>query len=81
MKMKLSETLDKILRIIVWGAVGFIVLVLILKSVGVIHSPEYIIETLVGIILADLFRLEGVMKEMKIKLNMLWSEFKKRKKI
>lgn len=79
--MKLSETLDKILRIIVWGAVGFIVLVLILKSVGVIHSPEYIIETLVGIILADLFRLEGVMKEMKIKSNMLWSEFKKRKKI
>jgi len=81
MKMGLSETIDKILRIIIWGAVGFVVLIVVLKAVGVIHSPEYIVETLVGIMLADLLRLEGVMKEMKLKLNMLWSEFKKRKKI
>jgi len=79
--MELSETVDKILRIIVWGVVAFIILIITLKAVGIIRSPEYIIETLIGVMLADLFRLEGAMKEMKLKLDMVWSEFKKRKKI
>jgi hypothetical protein len=72
------KTLDKILGIIAWGLIGFAVLSIILKILGLINSPP-ITEILLGGTLIELLRIETKIKEFNIKLSLLWSDLKKRK--
>lgn len=75
-----KELLDRILGIIAWGLIAFAVLAIILKWLGIIGSPPFT-EILLGGILAELLRIETRFKEFGIKLNLLWSDFKKRKEL
>lgn len=75
-----KELFDRVLGIIAWGLIGFALLALILKWLGIIGSPPTT-EILLGGVLAELLRIETKFKEFGVKLDLLWSEFKKRKKI
>jgi len=75
-----KETLDLILGIIAWGLIAFAVLIIILEWLGIIGSPP-ITEILLGGILAELLRIETKFKEFNVKLNLLWSDLKKRKEL
>lgn len=67
-----------ILGIIAWGLIGFALLAFLLKLFNIINSPP-ITEILLGGILAELLRIETKFKEFNVRLNMLWSDFTKRK--
>ena len=75
-----KELLDRILGIIAWGLIGFAVLAIILKLLGIISSPP-ITEILLGGVLVELLRVETRFKEFSVKLNLLWSDFRKRKEL
>ncbi|MBI2675301.1 MAG: hypothetical protein HYX24_02495 [Candidatus Aenigmarchaeota archaeon] len=71
-----SDKVDFALRILAWGIIGTVVAVVLLKALGVIHSPADIsLDTLLtGAVLIELGRIEA-------KLSLLWQDFKKRKKV
>lgn len=90
----LYENIDLVFKILVWGVIGFVVLVVLLKYFGVIHSPSpvFLESSLWSVILIELVRIEyklGKLEE-KIgarfakteeKIDLIWSDFKKRKKL
>ena len=76
MKVKLTD----ILGIISWGLIIAIFLLFVLKIAGIIHSPSFE-ELLLSAILSELIRLELELREVKIKTELLWKDFKNRKKI
>jgi len=76
MKVKLTD----ILGIISWGLIIAIFLLFVLKIAGIIHSPSFE-ELLLSAILSELIRLELELREVKIKTELLWKDFKSRKKI
>lgn len=69
------------LEIISWGLIGFAILVIVLRLFGIIHSPELVIEALLGGLIFGFVTLKSDMKGMKIRLDLLWSDFKRRKKL
>ncbi len=69
-----------ILGIIAWGLIIFSILAIILKWLNIINSPP-IAEILLSGILVELLRIETKFKEFNVRLNTLWSDFMKRKKI
>jgi len=76
--------LDKILGILAWGLIAFALLALLLKGLGLINSPP-ITEILLGGIVIELFRFETKFSKdlagIKIKLDFLWYDFRKRKDV
>jgi len=72
----MNEKLDLFLKIIGWSLITFAILVILLKLLGIVHSPsELTLDSLLTIgILIELGRLET-------KISLLWSEFKKKKKL
>ncbi len=75
-----KPTIRTILGIIAWGLIVFAVIAVILKWLGVVNSPP-ITELLLTGILAELLRLETKFKDFHVRLNLLWSDFRKRKEI
>ena len=72
---------DIALRIMAWGLMLFGFFLLILMSLGILHSPAGItLEGIIGAgILVELGRIEGKFGGLETKVDMLWSDFKKRK--
>jgi hypothetical protein len=72
----MNKLLDFVLRVLAWALmlVGFIILVLM--ALGIVHSLE---ETMIiGLINAGIFLELG---RIETRLDLLWSDFKKRKKL
>lgn len=69
-----KETIDLILRILAWGLILTTIILILLESAGVLHSPTLLsLETLLTVgILIELGRID-------IKMSLLWDDFKKRK--
>ena len=80
----MKEYFDLLSRIVIWGGILFILLFFLLKQFRIIASPN-LLENLIIFILGWLIRLEVELKigfkEIDSKLNLIWSDFKKRKKI
>ena len=88
--MDKKELINRILEILAWGFIIFGVSVILLKALGVIHSPsELTLEKIIGAgILLELGRsrsefgkISGRFTVLESKIDMIWSDFKKRKKI
>jgi len=79
-----KQIINIILGIIAWGLISFALLVAVLKWFNIIGSPP-IIEILLGGMIIELIRIETrlgkELSEIKIKLNILWNDFKKRKEL
>ncbi len=72
----MEEKISLFLEIIGWGLITTAILFLILKLLGIVHSPtESTLDTLLttGIL--------ALLMETRVKLGLLWSDFRKRKKI
>ncbi|OGI14740.1 hypothetical protein A3K63_02560 [Candidatus Micrarchaeota archaeon RBG_16_49_10] len=72
----MDEKLSLLLEIIGWGLIGTTLVFIALKLVGVIHSPtESTLDTLLttGIL--------ALLVETRVKIGLLWSDFKRRKNI
>lgn len=86
-----KDMVNKILGIIGWGLILYGVVVGILKWVGVVGSPSVSDVILGGIvfeflrferrIIEELSEIKSKFKEFGVKLNILWSDFRKRKEI
>ena len=72
----MDERITLALEIIGWGLIGAVILFVLLKILGIIHSPpEPTLDTLLttGIL--------ALLVEMRVKLGLLWSDFRKRKEL
>ena len=72
----IADRITLILEIIGWGLIGAAIFFILLKVLGVLHSPpELTLDTLLttGILV--------LLIEMRVKLGLLWSDFKKRKEL
>jgi hypothetical protein len=69
------------LEIIAWGLIGFSILIVLLKWLGIIHSPELVLESLLAGLVFGFISMKAEIREMKVKLELLWLDFKKRKKL
>ena len=78
--MKKNEIIDLVLRVVGWGLVVYAVAILILRWLGVVGSPGIIEGWLAGLsaIVIEMIRR---FTRLETKFDMLWGEFKKRKKI
>lgn len=59
------------LEIIAWGLIGFAILVILLRLLGIIHSPELVLKALLGGLVFGFISLKSDVREMKIKLELL----------
>ena len=77
------DLVDLVLKIVSWGVMIFIVFVLVLMVLGIIHSPtiEVLLSGWVSALTLEVVRQGRVASKIDVKLDMLWSEFKKRKKL
>jgi hypothetical protein len=69
------------LEIIAWGLIGFAILVILLRWLGIIHSPELVLESLLAGLVFGFISIKSEIREIKVKLELLWLDFKKRKKL
>jgi len=79
----MKDRIDLLLRIIAFGLISVAVLVLLLKWVGIIHSPNFedvIIAWLSGLT-AQMFSVERRLSKLIERNEIIWSDFKKRKKL
>jgi len=67
------------LEIIAWGLIGFSILIILLKWLGIIHSPELVLESLLAGLVFGFVSMKVEIREMKVKLELIWLDFKKRK--
>ncbi|GEM_PF-2003577 len=70
----IADRITSLLEIIGWGLIGAVILFVLFRVLGVIHSPvELTPDTLLttGILV--------LLIEMRVKLGLLWSDFKRRK--
>jgi len=70
----IADRITSALEIIGWGLIGAAIFVVLLKVLGLIHSPQEI--TLDTVLTAGILVL---LIEMRVKLGLLWADFKKRK--
>lgn len=78
-----KEKIDLILGILAWGLIALVITLVVLKMVGVLHSPtEITFETIImsGIFL-ELARLETKIGIMSERYSLLWKDFIKRKRL
>lgn len=77
------DRLDLALRIISWGIIIFVISVLLLKALGVIKSPtlEVLLSGWISALTLEVVRQGRVISKVDVKLDMIWSDFKKRKKL
>jgi hypothetical protein len=68
------------LGIISWGLILLLLILLLLKHFKLVASPSFQ-DIALGAILTELLRLELKLKEVDVKFELLWSEFKKRKRV
>jgi len=85
-----KEYIDLALKLIAFSLIVFALLLIVLELVGVIHSPsDLMIQLLIGgSFLIEVIHLERTLGDIKAELgdvkskaNIMWSDFKKRKKI
>jgi hypothetical protein len=76
----MNEYVDLLSKIVIWGGIAFIILFIILKALGIVKSPS-LMESLLIFIVGELIRVENKLKEIELRLNLIWSDFKKRKKL
>jgi hypothetical protein len=69
------------LEIIAWGLIGFSILIILLKWLRIIHSPELVLESLLAGLVFGFVSMKTEIREMKVKLELVWLDFKKRKKL
>jgi len=70
----IADRITSALEIIGWGLIGAAIFVVLLKILGLIHSPQEI--TLDTVLTTGILVL---LIEMRVKLGLLWADFKKRK--
>jgi hypothetical protein len=59
------------LEIIAWGLIGFSILITLLKWLGIIHSPELVLESLLAGLVFGFISMKAEIREMKVKLELL----------
>lgn len=69
-----KEIIDLVFRILAWGLMLTAIILILLKAVGLLHSPSPLsLETLLAVgILIELGRLET-------KISLLWDDFRRRR--
>lgn len=72
----MNKLLSIVLEIIGWGLIIVAILFILLKLFGIIHSPAGL--TLDSMLTAGILSL---LVETRVKLGLIWSDFKKRKDI
>lgn len=89
----MNRYLDLALKITAWSCMLFTYLLMVLKGLGIIHSPtsDLVTGIMATCIFIEIGRLEERssdikyikkdIAEIKGKFNLLWSDFKKRKEI
>lgn len=70
----IADRITLALEIIGWGLIGTVLLFVLLKVTGLIHSPQEI--TLDTVLTTGIIVL---LIEMRVKLGLLWTDFKRRK--
>jgi len=70
----IADRITLALEIIGWGLIGAVIFFVLLKVLGLIHSPQEI--TLDTVLTTGIIVL---LIEMRVKLGLLWDDFKKRK--
>jgi hypothetical protein len=53
----------------------------LIKWLGIIHSPELVLESLLAGLVFGFISIKSEIREIKVKLELLWLDFKKRKKL
>ena len=79
----MKDRIDLLLRIIAFGLIGVAILVLLLKWVGIVRSPNFedvIIAWLSGLT-AQMFSIERRLSKLSERIEIIWSDFKRRKKL
>lgn len=79
----MKDIIDLVLRIIAWGLIAFIASLILLKGIGVIHSPSFEVFT-AGWLVAlsvEIIRVERSLSRIESKLEMLWKDFETRKEL
>ena len=59
------------LEIIAWGFIGFSILIILPKWLGIIHSPELVLESLLAGLVFGFISMKAEIREMKVKLELL----------
>jgi len=59
-----------VLEIIAWGLIGFSILIILLKWLGIIHSPELVLESLLAGLVFGFVSMKAEIREMKVKLEL-----------
>jgi len=70
----IADRITLALEIIGWGLIGAVIFFVLLKVLGLIHSPQEI--TLDTVLITGILVL---LIEMRVKLGLLWGDFKTRK--
>jgi len=70
----IADRITLALEIIGWGLIGAVIFFVLLKVLGLIHSPQEI--TLDTVLTTGIIVL---LIEMRVKLGLLWGDFKTRK--
>ena len=78
--MKKNEIIDLVLRVVGWGLVVYAVAILILRWLGVVGSSGIIEGWLAGLS-AIVIEVVRRFTRLETKFDMLWNEFKKKKKL
>ena len=79
----MKDRIDLLLRIIAFGLIGVAILVLLLKWVGIVRSPNFedvIIAWLSGLT-AQMFSIERRLSKLSERIEIIWSDCKRRKKL
>jgi hypothetical protein len=76
----MNKYVDLLSKIVIWGGIAFIILFIVLKAVGIVKSPS-LMESLLIFIVGELIRVENKLREVELRLNLIWSDFEKRKKL
>jgi preprotein translocase subunit SecD len=79
----MQDNVDLVLKVVAWGIIAFIVLIFVLRGIGIIHSPE-LENMLVGWLTAlsiEVMRLGRDLRGTNVKLDLLWKDLKRRKRI
>ena len=59
-----------VLEIIAWGLIGFSILIILLKWLGIINSPELVLESLLAGLVFGFVSMKAEIREMKVKLEL-----------
>jgi len=70
----IADRITSVLEIIGWGLIGVVLFFVLLKVLGLIHSPQEI--TLDTVLTTGILIL---LIEMRVKMGLLWADFKNRK--